>query len=412
MTNRRDFITNSAKFGAAAMLAPAFIACSDNKGEANASGANSASADGTANSAAGNPAENGAFNSGANSSESSSMQTLALPKRKLRDLEVSAIGYGCMGLSHGYGEIPSEADAISYIHKSYELGCTFFDTAEGYGSGHNETLLGKAMQGFRDDIIVATKFRFDDNQLANINAANAQQFIEAHIDASLQKLQTDRIDLYYWHRIQPKADLEQVAQAMGALIKKGKIRAWGLSQCSADEIEKANAVTPVSAVQSEYSIMERMFEKDVIPLCEKLGVGFVAFSPMASGFLSGKYNAQTQYKGDDVRRAITRFETENVKANQALLDLLKGYADAKGASLAQISLAFLLAKKPFIVPIPGTRKFERIEENQRAAFVELSASEMSEIESALSKVQIYGNRTDEDLAKFRNTLEKEKNERK
>lgn len=328
-------------------------------------------------------------------------QTLTLPKRKLRDLEVSAVGYGCMGLSHGYGALPSEKDSIVYIHKSYELGCDFFDTAEVYGNGHNESLLGKASKGLRNQLKIATKFRFLPNELEKINAKNTLEFVESHLDSSLKKLQTQRVELYYWHRIQDGADIVEVANAMGALIKKGKIGAWGLSQCSAEQLEIANAVTPVSAVQSEYSIMERMFEKDVIPLCEKLGVGFVAFSPLASGFLSGKYTAQTKYSGDDVRRVITRFDAENVKANQALLDLLKGYADAKGATLAQISLAFLLAKKPFIVPIPGTRKFERIEENQRAALITLSANEMREIENALSKVQIHGNRTDEDIAKLR-----------
>lgn len=337
-----------------------------------------------------------------NSTKGAKMQTLSLPKRKLRDLEVSAIGYGCMGLSHGYGALPSERDSIAYINKSFELGCDFFDTAEGYGRGHNESLLGKAISGFRNKVVIGTKFTFTPQELENFNPKNTLQVIESHLDSSLKRLKTDIVELYYWHRVQPQADIEVVAEAMGALIKKGKIRAWGLSQCSAEQLEKANAVTKVSAVQSEYSIMERMFEKDVIPLCEKLGVGFVAFSPMASGFLSGKYNAKSVYSGDDVRRVITRFDKKNVEANQALLDMLKGYADAKNATLAQISLAFLLAKKPFIVPIPGTRKFERIEENQRAALINLSADEMREIENALDKITIHGNRTDEDIAKLRN----------
>ncbi len=385
---RREFLTNSAKVAGFAMLGalPLMTACAS-ANSAN-SGVNSA-------------------NSNTKGNTMQNAQSLTLPKRKLRDLEVSAVGYGCMGLSHGYGDIPSEADALALIRKSYELGCDFFDTAEGYGKGHNETLLGKAVAGFRDRLVLASKFRFDENELAKISPKNTLEFIEKHLDASLKRLQTNSLELYYWHRIQPKADITEVARAMGELIKKGKIRAWGLSQCSADELARANAVTPVSAVQSEYSIMERMFEKDVIPLCERLGVGFVAFSPLASGFLSGKYTAQTQYSGDDVRRVITRFDSENVKANQALLDLLKGYAEAKNASLAQISLAFLLAKKPFIVPIPGSRKFERIEENQRAAFVELSANELATIERALSKVKIHGNRTDKDIAKLRGMLEKE-----
>ena len=335
-------------------------------------------------------------------------QNLVLPRRKLRDLEVSAIGYGCMGLSHGYGVLPSESDSLSYIRKSFEMGCDFFDTAEGYGSGHNETLLGKAVQGFRDQVILATKFTFTDNERAQLTAQNTLQFVEKHLDESLKRLQTERVELYYWHRVQPNVPIENVARAMGALIQKGKIAAWGLSQCSAAELQAAHDVAPVSAVQSEYSIMERMFERDVIPLCEKLNVGFVAFSPMASGFLSGKYNAQTTYKADDVRRVITRFKKENVEKNQALLDLLKKFADAKGATLAQISLAFLLAKKPFVVPIPGARKFERIEENQRAALVNLSPAELAEIEKALEGVTIYGNRTDHDIAKLKDILAKER----
>lgn len=336
---------------------------------------------------------------------SANAQSQTMPTRKLRDLEVSAIGYGCMGLSHGYGALPPESEAIALIHKSFDLGCNFFDTAEGYGKGHNELLLGKAAKPFRSSAVLATKFTFTESELKDVTEKNMTAIVERHLDASLQKLQTDHVELYYWHRVQNPALIEPVAAAMGALIQKGKIGAWGLSQCSADELSRAHKVTPVSAVQSEYSIMERMFERDVIPLCEQLNVGFVAFSPMASGFLSGKYTAQTQYKGDDVRRVITRFTKENVEKNQALLDLLKLFADAKGATLAQISLAFLLAQKPFIVPIPGSRKMERIAENQGAARVALSESERNDIAKALDSIPIYGNRTDSDIAKLKTMSE-------
>lgn len=328
-----------------------------------------------------------------------------MPKRKLRDLEVSAIGYGCMGLSHGYGALPPESEAIALIQKSFDLGCTFFDTAEGYGKGHNELLLGKAAKPFRASAVLATKFTFTESELKEVSEQNATAIVERHLDASLKRLETDHVELYYWHRVQNPALLETVARAMGELIKKGKIASWGLSQCSADELSRAHNVTPVSAVQSEYSIMERMFERDVIPLCEELNVGFVAFSPMASGFLSGKYTAQMQYKGDDVRRVITRFSKENMEKNQALLDLLKQFADAKNATLAQISLAFLLAQKPFIVPIPGSRKVERITENQGAARVVLTDDERVEIAKALDSITIYGNRTDSDIAKLKTMLE-------
>ena len=403
---RREFVKNSAKFTAALGAVAAFPSLLNAANSSANSNLNSANSKANSNQNSGSNAQN------SNTKGQTMQQSLALPKRKLRDLEVSAVGYGCMGLSHGYGALPSEAEAIALIAKSYELGCDFFDTAEGYGSGHNETLLGKAVRGFRGSVKLATKFIFYDDELAKISPKNTLKFIEKHLDASLKRLQSERVELYYWHRVQPKADIAEVARAMGELIKKGKIAAWGLSQCSAEQLAAANAVTSVSAVQSEYSIMERMFERDVIPLCERLGVGFVAFSPLASGFLSGKYTSQTQYSGDDVRRVITRFDSENVKANQALLDLLKGYAEAKNASLAQISLAFLLAKKPFIVPIPGSRKFERIEENQRAAFVRLSAAELAQIEKALQGVKIYGNRTDKDIAKLKGILEKEKGDKK
>ncbi len=321
--------------------------------------------------------------------------------RKLRDIEVSAVGLGCMGFSHGYGTVPPENEAIRLIHKAYELGCTLFDTAEAYGPYTNEELVGKAVKPFRDKIILTTKFspifqvgqEIPEGKLSKKGITNA-------LNDSLKRLQTDYIDIYYEHRVPLDSNVEEVASWMGEFIKEGKIRAWGQSQSTVEQIKKAHAITPLTAIQSEYSMMERMFEKDVIPTCQELNIGFVAFSPMASGFLSGKYNKNTQYKGDDVRRVITRFNPENVEKNQPLLDLLHSVAEKKGVTAAQISLAWMLHKYPHVVPIPGMRKDERVIENLGAADIELSTEEFNNIESELNKIKIYGNRTDEDIKKL------------
>lgn len=321
--------------------------------------------------------------------------------RKLRDIEVSAVGLGCMGFSHGYGTVPPENEAIRLIHKAYELGCTLFDTAEAYGPYTNEELVGKAVKPFRDKIILTTKFspifqvgqEIPEGKLSKKGITNA-------LNDSLKRLQTDYIDIYYEHRVPLDSNVEEVASWMGEFIKEGKIRAWGQSQSTVEQIKKAHAITPLTAIQSEYSMMERMFEKDVIPTCQELNIGFVAFSPMASGFLSGKYNKNTQYKGDDVRRVITRFNPENVEKNQPLLDLLHSVAEKKGVTAAQISLAWMIHKYPHVVPIPGMRKDERVIENLGAADIELSTEEFNNIESELNKIKIYGNRTDEDIKKL------------
>lgn len=314
--------------------------------------------------------------------------------RKLRNIEVSEIGYGCMGFSHGYGALPPKEDAIRLIRMAYEMGCTHFDTAEGYGEGANEELVGEALAPFRHKVTIATKLHL-------FNSENLEQQIENRLDASLKRLHTDYVDLYYQHRNEAGVPPEEVAGIMGKLIQKGKIRGWGQSMTTAEEIRRANAVTPLSAVQSEYSVMERMFEKDVIPTCGELGIGFVAFSPMASGFLSGKYQKTDVYTGDDVRRVITRFAPENMEANQPLLEMLHDIAATKGATPAQISLAWMLHKYSFVVPIPGMRKEERLKENFGAAEITLTEKEFDEIEKALSNITIHGNRTDEDIAKLR-----------
>ena len=299
-----------------------------------------------------------------------------------------------MGFSHGYGALPPREDAIRLIRMAYEMGCTHFDTAEGYGEGANEELVGEALAPTRHKVTIATKLHL-------FNSENLEQQIENRLDASLNRLRTDYVDLYYQHRNEAGVPPEEVAGIMGKLIQKGKIRGWGQSMTTAEEIRRANAVTPLSAVQSEYSMMERMFEKDVIPTCGELGIGFVAFSPMASGFLSGKYQKTDVYTGDDVRRVITRFAPENMEANQPLLFLLQRFAEQKHTTLAQISLAWMLQKYSFVVPIPGMRKEERLKENFGAADIELTEKEFQQLERALSQIKIHGNRTDEDIAKLR-----------
>lgn len=319
--------------------------------------------------------------------------------RKLRNIDVSSIGYGCMGFSHGYGEIPSEEEAIRLIRLAYDKGCTFFDTAEAYGDGHNERLVGKAIEPFREHIILASKL-FIDSEAVGDSFEALEAHIRAHLDASLEKLRTDYLDIYYQHRVNDDIPVEDVARVMGKLIVEGKIRGWGQSQPTAEQIRRAHEITPLTAVQSEYSMMERQFEQDVISTCKELNIGFVPFSPLASGFLSGKYSNEDQYQGDDVRRVITRFNKENVNKNQPLIDLIQKYADEQQATPAQISLAWMLNKEPFIVPIPGMRKETRVDENLGAADVKLTAEAYLALENELSKIQIYGNRTDKDIAKL------------
>ena len=314
-------------------------------------------------------------------------------------MELSAIGMGCMGFSHGYGAVPPEAESIRLMRRAFELGCTFFDTAEVYGPYVNEELTGKAVAPFRKEIVLATKFSpfaLPGQPEDKLSRAGVRRALED----SLRRLGTEYVDLYYQHRVPEDCPVEEVARWMGELIREGAIRGWGLFQPTEAQVRRAHAVTPLTAIQSEYSMMERMFEKDVIPACEELGIGFVPFSPLAGGFLSGKYGTDARYEGDDVRRVITRFARENVKANQPLLDLLRAYARAKEATPAQISLAWMLRKKDFIVPIPGMRREERLLENLGAADVRMTDEEFDALERALDAIPIHGNRTDEDIARL------------
>ena len=326
-----------------------------------------------------------------------------MKKRKLRALEVSAVGMGCMGFTHGYGACPTESESIRLMRSAYEdYGCTFFDTAEAYSAGENEILVGKAIKPFRDKIILGTKFTpeifITTPEIPE--GKTSRKGVRAAVEASLKRLQTDYIDLYYEHRVPLNRDVAEVAEWMGELIKEGKILAWGVSEATPEQIKRAHAVTPLTAVQSEYSIMERKYERDVIPLCKELNIGFVAFSPMAGGFLSGKYSSKDKFEGDDVRRAITRFYKENMDANQVLLDMLKKFAAEKNSTPAQISLAYLMCKNDFVVPIPGMRRDERLKENFGAADVELDKNELAALEAALSKITIHGDRKDSDIMKL------------
>lgn len=321
--------------------------------------------------------------------------------RKLRELEVSAIGMGCMGFSTAYGQTPTEKESIRLMREAHDMGCTFYDTAEIYATYRNEELVGKALKPIRDAIVLCSKFSpvalpGQDGIEGGKLSLNG---VRTAVEDSLRRLQTDRLDLYYAHRVPDTVDMEELASWFGTLIQEGKILGWGVSEATAEQISKAHAVTPLTAVQSEYSMMARQWEQDVIPLCRTLGIGFVAYSPMAGGLLSGKYTAQTEYKGDDIRRVISRYRPENVAANQPIIDLVKSYARDKQCTPAQISLAWVM-KHDHIVPIPGMRSDARIAENLGAADVVLTDEEYQALSSALDALTVYGNRTDEQIAEL------------
>lgn len=316
------------------------------------------------------------------------MQTRTLGKSGLK---VSALGLGCMGLTFGYGPATNENDAIALIQKAYDLGITFFDTAEAYSQGGNETLLGKAVKSFRDKVVIATKFGFKEGDSSK-GVDSRPERIRQVAENSLKFLNTDYIDLFYQHRVDPNVPMEDVAGTIRDLMKEGKIRHWGLSEAGVESIRKAHAVQPVTALQSEYSLFFRDVEKEILPTLEELGIGFVPFSPLGKGFLTGAINEKTQFAKDDFRNIVPRFSEENRKANQALVELLKNIAADKNATPAQIALAWLLAQKPWIAPIPGTTKIHRLEENVGGASVELSAGDLSKIETALSTIEIVGAR--------------------
>ena len=323
-----------------------------------------------------------------------------MKKRKLgkSGLEVSALGLGCMGLSFGYGPETSKEQAINVIRKAVELGVTFFDTAEAYGPYRNEELLGEALAPFRDDVVIATKFGFEKGQTAlgmNSKPANIRSFVEA----SLQRLKTDRIDLLYQHRVDPTVPMEDVAGTVKELIQAGKVKHFGLSEAGVDSIRRAHAVQPVAALQSEYSLWWREPEKEILPVLEELGIGFVPFSPLGKGFLTGAINENTKFDKTDFRNVVPRFAEENRKANQVVVEKLTAFATRKNATPAQVALAWVLAQKPWIAPIPGTTKVHRLEENLKAEQLVLTNDDLQEIEKAFAAIQVQGARYPQHLQK-------------
>jgi aryl-alcohol dehydrogenase-like predicted oxidoreductase len=330
-----------------------------------------------------------------------------MQKRKLgkSNLEVSAIGLGCMGLSFGLGPAVDKQEGISLIRAAVERGVTFFDTAEVYGPFTNEELVGEALAPFRDRVVIATKFGWAANPEdgGKWNALNSRpEHIKEAAESSLNRLKTDVIDLYYQHRVDPNVPIEDVAGAVKDLIQQGKVKHFGLSEAGVQTIRRANAVQPVTALQSEYSLWWREPEQEILPALEELGIGFVPFSPLGKGFLTGKINEETKFDKTDFRNIVPRFTPENRRANQALVDVLSKIAEGKKATPAQIALAWILAQKPWMVPIPGTTKLHRLEENIGASAIELTPDDLRQIDLATSKIPVQGARYPENLQKLVN----------
>ncbi|TXJ29117.1 MAG: aldo/keto reductase [Chitinophagaceae bacterium] len=326
-----------------------------------------------------------------------------MQKRKLGNsaLEVSALGLGCMGMSYAYGPAPDKKEMISLIRAAVERGINFFDTAEVYGPFINEELVGEALAPLRNEVVIATKFGFKpaaDGKWSGLDSRPAH--IKEVVDASLKRLKTDVIDLLYQHRVDPDIPIEEVTGTVKDLIQQGKVKYFGLSEAGADTIRKAHAVQPVTALQSEYSLWWRTPEENIIPTLEELGIGFVPFSPLGRGFLTGKIDENTAFDSADFRNTLPRFSPEARKANQALIELIGIIAKSKSATPAQIALAWLLAQKPWIVPIPGTTKLSRLEENIGAVSIELTPEDLQEINNAASRITIQGNRYPEQLSKL------------
>ncbi|PAD32397.1 aldo/keto reductase [Paenibacillus sp. 7523-1] len=312
-------------------------------------------------------------------------------------LEVSAIGLGCMGMSYGYGPASEKKEMISVLQKAVERGVTFFDTAEVYGPYTNEELVGVALKSVRNQVVIATKFGFDIQHGKQSGMNSRPEHIRKVAEESLQRLQIEAIDLYYQHRVDPDVPIEEVAGAVQDLIREGKVKHWGLSEAGVQTIRRAHAVQPLAAVQSEYSLWWRRPEEELIPALEELGIGFVPFSPLGKGYLTGSFNAKTTFEQGDLRNILPRFTPEALEANQVLVDLLKEKAEELQASPAQIALAWLLSQKSWIVPIPGTRKLNRLEENLNSADLKLKPEDVHSINEAASKITLVGARYTEEL---------------
>lgn len=313
-------------------------------------------------------------------------------------LEVSAIGLGCMGMTQSYPPFPEKGEMVSLIGQAVELGVNFFDTAEVYGPFMNEELLGEALQPYRDKVVIATKFGFDLHEYKNdksgrpVSLSSRPEAIRNAVEGSLKRLRTDHIDLLYQHRVDPNVPIEVVAETVGQLMKEGKVLHWGLSEASAQTVRRAHAVLPLTALQSEYSMWYRKPEEELLPTLEELGIGFVPFSPLGKGFLTGSFDKHATFESNDFRSAIPRFQADNLAENLALVELVKQIAADKQATPAQIALAWVLAQKPWIVPIPGTKKLERLRENIGAVDVEFSTEELVKINAAMSRIKIVGER--------------------
>ncbi|MCM3537418.1 aldo/keto reductase [Priestia endophytica] len=314
-------------------------------------------------------------------------------------LEVSSIGLGCMGMSYGYGPPSDKKEMISVIRDAVERGVTFFDTAEVYGPYTNEELVGEALLPFRDQVVIATKFGFHIQNGKQVGMNSRPEQIKKAVEDSLKRLRVEAIDLYYQHRVDPDVPIEEVAGAVKDLIQEGKVKHWGLSEAGVKTIRRAHAVHPLAAVQSEYFLWWRRPEEELLPSLEELGIGFVPFSPLGKGYLTGRFNANSTFEGDDFRSILPRFTSEALQANEVLIQLLQKVAERKGATMAQIALAWLLAQKTWIVPIPGTTKLNRLEENLNSANIKLTSEELDDINSATSKITLMGDRYPEELEK-------------
>ena len=329
-------------------------------------------------------------------------------KRKLGNsgLEVSAIGLGCMGMTQSYPPFPEKSESIALIRQAVELGVTFFDTAEVYGPFTNEELVGEALELYRDEVVIATKFGFDFQNYKNdksgrpVNLSSRPESIRMVVEGSLKRLRTDHIDLYYQHRVDPNVPIEEVADTVGQLIKEGKVLHWGLSEAGVQTVRRANVVCPLSAVQSEYSMWYRKPEKELLPTLEDLGIGFVPFSPLGKAILTGRFSKDTKFDRTDFRSQIPRFSPENLPSNITLADLVSEIAAKKNTTPARIALAWLLAQKPWIVPIPGTKKPERLKENIGAVDLAFTHDELTDIREALEKIEIIGARYPEEQEKL------------
>lgn len=315
------------------------------------------------------------------------------------NLGVSAIGLGCMGMSYGYGPAKDKNEMITLIRKAFDFGVTLFDTAEIYGPYVNEELVGEALEPIRDKVVIATKFGFNIENGKETGTNSRSEHIKQVIEGSLKRLKTDVIDLYYQHRVDPNVPIEDVAGAVKDLIREGKVKHWGLSEAGVKTIRRAHAVQPLTAVQSEYSLWWRRPEEELIPTLEELGVGLVPFSPLGKGYLTGSFDGNSKFEGNDFRSILPRFTQEALEANQAIVDLIKQIADEKNATPAQIALAWLLAQKPWIVPIPGTTKLHRLQENLGADNVVLTLEDIKKINEASSKINLKGDRYPEELEK-------------